>query len=164
MCRQGRWLQPHNQVQISSYLHHLLPWHHRMRHFSSLHSPVGISYTDPSASSGNYDQCSSPPCWLPHHCQDKEIAVSTVITYHFLIIYHFLKGCSFSTHTAHRGVKHWQQARRVVFGRKEHPDIFRTKHCSKKRQIHHIASSYTEHIPGGRNAADPTSSHHRTSC
>lgn len=37
-------------------------------------------------------------CPNTHHCQHTEIAVSTVITYRFL------KGCSFSTHTAHRGV------------------------------------------------------------
>lgn len=53
-----------------------------------------------------------------------------------------------SQHTEHRGVKYWQGAHRAVLGRKEHPDVSRTKCCYKKRQRHLIASSNTEHIGG----------------
>lgn len=137
---------PTAQVQISSYLHHLLSWHHRVRHFSSLHSPNGIPYTDSSASSGNYDQWSSPRCWLPQHSSLSTQGNYSFYGYHLslfegtLILY---------THSTLR-CKHWQGARRAVFRGKEDPDIFRTKSCYKKRQRHLIASSYTKHIWGGQ--------------
>lgn len=51
-------------------------------------------------------------CPNVRRCQLMEIAFYIAITYCFL------KGRSFSIHAAHRDVR-----------RKEHPDIFRTKHC-----------------------------------
>lgn len=97
-------------------------------------------------------------CPNTHHCQHKEIAVSTVITDHFL------KGCSFSAHTAHWGVKHWRGAHTVVFGRKEQPGIFRTKHCYKKKAKASYCLQLQRAHWGARSAADLTSSHQRTSC
>lgn len=129
------------------------------RDFSSPHSQLAFPGQIPlstqviNASVAHLDA----DCPNTRRCQQKEIAFYIAITYCVL------KGCSCPTHAAHQGVKHGQLACRAVWGRKEHPDIFRTKHCNKKTKSIYCLKLHTAHL-GGRNAAgDPTSSHHRTS-
>lgn len=102
---------------------------------SSLRSPAGIPCTNPSAYSGNITSVAHLDADCPNvrRCQQMEIAFYIAITYCFL------KGRSFSIHAAH-----WD-----VLWRKEHPDVFRTKHCFLRNGQKHLnASRYPEHVSG----------------
>lgn len=97
-------------------------------------------------------------CPNTHHCQHTEIAVSTVITYHFL------KGCSFSTHTAHRGVNTDKEHAELCSEGKSILTFLGQRAVRKKGKGVLLPPVTQSTFGGGRNAADPTSSHHRTSC